>query len=153
MTAGTAEALRLGIAGGRCGRSFWSQLHRIGLGHPPGRGPRRTLAAGKTVPALQRQAVMTVGLHDGTSLAGLGDGQLRGALGTFRERHDLLAKLVVASRSAEFRERSAGCTLRRPAAVVGAVPTAENHRAAESSSSSRGGCGPHNEPENGVRRS
>jgi hypothetical protein len=48
---------------------------------------------------------MAIGLHDRALLAGCCDGHLRGALGTFRERHDLLAKLVIAGLRSQVSQR------------------------------------------------
>jgi hypothetical protein len=81
-------------------RFLRSQPRRIGLGHPLGRDPARTIVPRK----LKRQAVLTVRLHDPTLSAGLGDSQLSGALGTFGGRHDLVAQLVVARLVADVRE-------------------------------------------------
>src|SRR5579864_7549092 len=52
----------------------------------------------------KRQPVLPVGLHDGALPASLGNGQLRGALGTLGLIHDLLAELVLTSLLAEARQ-------------------------------------------------
>ena len=53
---------------------------------------------------LRGRAVVAIGLHDPALLAGLGNRQLRGAFGALGERHDLLAELVVARFTAQFRQ-------------------------------------------------
>src|SRR5712692_3925861 len=60
---------------------------------------------------LQRQAVLTVVLHDPTLPAGFGDGQLSGALGTFGGRHDLVAQRVVARLVAHVRQNLCNVSL------------------------------------------
>ncbi|MCU1262233.1 MAG: hypothetical protein JWO80_5118 [Bryobacterales bacterium] len=55
--------------------------------------------------ALPRQTVVAIGLHDRALLAGCRDGHQRGALGTLGERHDLLAKLVIAGLRAQASQR------------------------------------------------
>jgi hypothetical protein len=67
----------------RVSRFLLSQLRRIGLGHPLGRGPLRT-----TMPAMGT----AIGVHDAGLLAGRGDGHLRSAFGALGSSHDLLAK-------------------------------------------------------------
>src|SRR5580700_8596145 len=61
---------------------------------PRGAGfaPARPGAKSRT---LKRQTILTLGLHDGTLPASLGDGQLCRAPGTVGEIHDLLAQLVI----------------------------------------------------------
>jgi hypothetical protein len=57
--------------------------------------PLADLVASNPNGALPRQAVVAIGLHDRALLAGCRDGHLCGALGTFGERHDLLAELGI----------------------------------------------------------
>jgi hypothetical protein len=65
------------------------------LGIRSARPLRTTMPASALAQALLRQTVMAIGLHDQALLARRGDGHLCSALGTFGERHDLLAKLVI----------------------------------------------------------
>src|SRR2546426_637761 len=53
---------------------------------------------------LKRQTILAVSLDDGALPAGLGDGQLSGALGTFRQIHDLVAQLGIAHLLADARQ-------------------------------------------------
>src|SRR5450759_1485033 len=53
---------------------------------------------------LKRQAILAVGLNDRALPAGLGDGQLSGALGTFCQVHDLVAQLGIAHLLADARQ-------------------------------------------------
>ena len=96
---------------------------------PAGQGLRRRDPDAKPQDS-QRQTVLPVGLHDQALLASLGNGQLRGALGTSGETHDLLAELVVASsppRPARALVTSCCSTFFRSAALDGARPAVENH--------------------------
>jgi hypothetical protein len=82
-------------------RFLRSQPRRIGLGHPLGRDPVRTIDSGHcqhlAQRKLERQMVLAVSPRDPALLAGFRDCQLSSPFGALGGIHDLVAQLVVAN--------------------------------------------------------